>query len=61
MAGSKFRDIPCPDCGERLKPDGNGKYVCDNGECAVISVWPEHEWDGTDKVLRDAVMVNAER
>lgn len=61
MAGSKFKDIPCPDCGRKLKPYRNGKYICDNPKCPVISVWPGHEYGGADKVLRDAVMVNAKK
>jgi len=55
------RKTVCPDCGETLAPDGNGKYVCYNKKCPVIFVWPEHEYGGADKVVRDAVMANDRR
>ena len=57
----KFKRIECPDCGEILNPDRNGKYVCDNPECPVIYVWPEHDYLGSDKVVRDAAMANDRR
>jgi len=55
------RKIVCPDCGEILVPDGNGKYVCDNKRCPVIFVWPEHGYLGSNKVVRDAAMANDRR
>jgi tRNA(Ile2) C34 agmatinyltransferase TiaS len=55
---AKFREMRCPDCGKKLKPKGDGKYVCGNPKCSVISVWSGHGYMGSDRVLRDAVMAN---
>lgn len=62
MAGiTELRNIRCPDCGGKLRGNKSGKHFCDNGKCPVIFVQPGRGYKGSDVVVRDAVMANAER
>lgn len=51
----------CPECKGKLRSNKSGKYFCDNENCPVIFVQPGRGYMGSDVVVRDAVMANAER
>jgi len=50
----------CPDCGEEMRHNKGGKWVCANEKCPVIFVQIGRGYMGSDVVVRDAIMTKAE-